>query len=65
MNNNQNNKLLWIAVFVVILTFFILDAAALAWSASFISGRQLTAELFTFFVVVSGAAITVWKMKVN
>ena len=54
----------WISVLVVLLTFLVLDAGALAWSASVIGGRQLAASLFTFLVVISGAAITVWKMKV-
>jgi hypothetical protein len=65
-DNKQNQRaILWIAALVVILTFFLLDASALAWSASLINGRQVLAEVFTFFIVVSGAAITVWKMKVN
>ena len=61
----MNNKLLWIAALVALLTFLTLDAGALAWSASLINGRQLLVELFTFFVVISGAAITIWKMKVG
>jgi hypothetical protein len=55
---------LWISVLVVLLTFLVLDAGALAWSASLIGGQQLLAELFTFLIVVSGGAITIWKLKV-
>jgi hypothetical protein len=63
-NKRQNSRFLpWIAAFVILLTFFVLDAGAVAWSASLIGGRQLMAELFTFLVVVSGAVITVWKLK--
>jgi hypothetical protein len=57
--------LFWIAALAFVLTFLVLDAGAVAFSASFISGHQLTAALFTFFVVVTGAAITVWRMKVT
>ena len=57
------NATLWISFLVVLLTFLVLDAGALAWSASLIGGRQLLAELFTFLVVVSGTAITVWKLR--
>jgi len=60
---DNRRTLLWILASVVMLTFLVLDAGALAWSASLISGRQLTAELFTFFVVLSGAAVTVWGLK--
>ena len=55
----------WIAVFIVLIAFFVLDAGALAWSASLADGRQLAAEIFTFFVVLTGGAITVWKMKID
>jgi hypothetical protein len=57
--------LFWIATFAFLITFLVLDAGAVAFSASVISGHQLTAALFTFFVVVSGAAVTVWRMKVT
>ncbi len=57
--------LFWIAALALLITFFVLDAGALAWSASLISGHQLTAGLFTFFVVATGAAITVWRMRVT
>jgi hypothetical protein len=63
--HNRPRTILWIAALVVFVTFLVLDAAAVAWSASWINGRQVTVELFTFFVVVSGAAVTVWKMKAN
>jgi hypothetical protein len=53
----------WITASLILLTFLFLDAGALAWSASVISGRQLMAEIFTFFVVLSGAGITVWKLN--
>jgi hypothetical protein len=53
----------WIAVILVIFTFAVLDAGALAWSASVISGRQLAAEVLTFFTVAGGAAVTVWRMR--
>ena len=55
---------LWISVLVVLLTSLVVDAGTLAWSASLIGGRPLMAGLFTFLVVVSGGAITVWKLKV-
>ena len=55
----------WIATILVLLTFAVLDAGALAWSASVISGRQLAAELFTFFTVVGGTVITVWWMTAD
>ncbi len=56
---------IWIAALVILLTFLVLDAGALAWSASLAGGRQILVEIFTFFVVLSGTAITVWKMKVG
>ena len=55
----------WIAAMIVVLTFVMLDASALAWSAAVIDGRQFAVEIFTFVVVASGAAITVWKMRAN
>ena len=61
----MDNRYLWIAALALLVTFFVLDAGAVAWSASFISGHQLTAGIFTFFVVVSGVAITVWRMKMT
>ena len=61
---NRGQSIPWVVALVILLTFLVLDAGALAWSASLISGRQLAAEVFTFVVVLSGAAITVWKMKV-
>jgi hypothetical protein len=69
MNIGPENKTysvaLWISALAVLLTFLVLDAGALAWNASLISGHQLMAELFTFLVVLSGAAITVWKLRVR
>ena len=65
MKIQKNSVYLWIAVVVVILTFLFLDASALAWSSKWIGGQQIVAAIFTFFVLVSGALITVWKMKVN
>jgi hypothetical protein len=62
---HQSHLILWIAALVILLTFLFLDAGALAWSASLISGHQLTAEILTFIVVLSGCAITVWRMKVS
>ena len=61
----QSHLVLWIAALVILLTFLFLDAGALAWSASLISGQQLTAEILTFIVVLSGCAITIWRMKVS
>jgi hypothetical protein len=43
---------------LLVLIFFVLDAGAVAWSASVISSGQLAAGLVTFFAVVTGAAIT-------
>ena len=57
--------MIWIALFLVLFTFAVLDAGALAWSASVISGRQLTAELLTFFVIMGGAIATVWCMNTH
>jgi hypothetical protein len=51
------------AALLVLFTFAALDAGVLAWSASVISGRQLTAELLTFFTVMGGAIATVWRMR--
>jgi len=51
--------------FAIVITTLVLDAGALAWSASIIDGRQLTAEIFTFIVIASGIAITTWTMKVR
>ena len=59
--NSQST--IWIAALVIILTSLVLDAAALAWSASVLDGRLVMVEVFTFLVVLSGAAITVWKMR--
>ncbi len=56
---------LWMAVAAILFTFFILDAGALAWASSLISGRQVIAEMFTFLVVLSGVAVTVWRMKLT
>jgi hypothetical protein len=56
------STILWVTASLILLTFVFLDAGALAWSASVISGSQLTAEIFTFFVVLSGAGVTVWRM---
>lgn len=66
-SKSQDNRraVLCVAALVVILTSLVLDAAALAWSASVLNGRQITAEILTFLLIVSGAAITVWKMKVG
>ena len=59
----NSRSTIWIAALVIILTSLVLDAAALAWSAKVLDGRQIFAEVFTFLAVLSGAAITVWKMK--
>jgi hypothetical protein len=53
----------WIAALALLITFLVLDAGAIAWSAAFISGHQLTAALLTFFVVLSGAAITITSIR--
>ena len=55
----------WIAALLLILTFVVIDAGALAWAASLVNGRQFAVEVFTFFVVLSGAAITLWRMRAN
>jgi hypothetical protein len=59
---NLSRSLIWAAAILVLITFAVLDAGALAWSASVISGRQLVAGVLTFFTLVGGAAVTVWKM---
>ena len=60
---DRRSPMLWIAaLLVLLLTFFMLDAAALAWSASLISARQALADLLTFFAVAGGLALTVWKL---
>jgi hypothetical protein len=59
------STVLWMAALVIILTSLVLDAAALAWSASVLDGRQVTAAIFTFVLVLTGAAVTVWKMKID
>lgn len=68
-NRNKQNEnprsIIWVTALVIILTSLVLDAAVLAWSASVQDWRMVTAEVFTFFVVLSGVAITVWKMKVS
>ena len=56
---------IWIALILILSTFAALDAGALAWSASVISGLQLAAELLTFFTVVVGAIATVWWMRTH
>jgi hypothetical protein len=53
----------WISAILVILTFAVLDTGTVAWAASAISGRQLAAELVTFFTVMGGAIVTVWWSK--
>ena len=55
----------WLAALVILLTFLVVDTGALAWSAAVSDGRQIAAEVFTFIAVMSGAAITVWKMRVG
>jgi hypothetical protein len=61
----MKSTLAWIAALAVLITFCVLDAGAVAWSASVINGHQLSAAVLTFFVVLSGAAITVWRMRLN
>jgi len=61
----MKTKLTWIAALAVLVTFFFLDAGAVAWSASVITGHQLSAAIFTFFLVLSGAVITVWRMRLG
>lgn len=55
----------WIATLLVLFTFAVLDAGAVAWSASVISGRQLFADLLSFFTVLCGTGITFWWMSTN
>jgi hypothetical protein len=54
----------WIAGVALLFAFLFLDAGAIAWSAAFINGHQLIAALVTFFVVISGAAITIASTRV-
>jgi hypothetical protein len=63
--HGNHRAVLWVVALVVILTTLVLDVGALAWSASVLDGRQVTAGIFTFLLVVSGGAITVWMMKVG
>ena len=63
--DNHSGSTIWITTILVLLTFGALDAGALAWSASVISGRQLAAELLTFFTVMGGAVATVRWMRTD
>jgi hypothetical protein len=53
----------WVIALLFAITFLVIDAGALAWAASLVNGRQLAVEMFTFFVVLSGGAITFWRMR--
>jgi hypothetical protein len=60
----MNSKHLpWLIALLFVVTFLVIDAGALAWAASLVNGRQLAVEIFTFFVVLSGGAITLWRMR--
>jgi hypothetical protein len=61
--DNHSGSMVWITTILVLFTFAAMDAGALAWSAAIISGRQLAAELLTYFTIIGGGAVTVWWMK--
>lgn len=63
--NKVKRNTIWIIALVMMISFLVLDAGALAWTSSMINGHQFVAEIFTFIVVLSGAAITVWRMKAS
>ena len=61
-HDHHSGMMIGIAAVLILSIFAVLDAGALAWSASFISGRQLAAELLTFFIVLAGAVVTAWSV---
>ena len=48
----------WTALAVILLTFLVIDAGALAWSASLAGGLPITAGILTFLAVVCGLVLT-------
>lgn len=56
--------ILGMAMFLILLTFAVVDAGALAWLASLITGHQFAVGLVSFFAVLGGAVVTVWRIPV-
>jgi hypothetical protein len=54
---------IWIAALLLIFTFVVLDASALAASASLAALRPLLTGILAFFVLLAGGVLTAWKMK--
>ena len=53
----------WIATLLLIFTFLVQDAAALAASSSVVALRPFLIEMAAFVAVLAGGTWTAWKMR--
>lgn len=54
---------LWIATLLLIFTFVVEDAAALAASSSVVALRPFLMEMAVFVLLLAGGTVTAWRMR--
>jgi hypothetical protein len=58
----SRRRLGWLISVLLVISFALIDTAVVGWDASILTGGEIFAGAFTFWLLSLGMVVTIWKL---